>query len=162
MIVDYGSEFDLLFLELVRQHFITIGGKQYQELLNISYKLDFSEQELEKYVESPHFEDEVEREYLLKRVDDVISVLKNDINSRQAIFANLYDNGLGKCITSAHFFVRDGKVFLNTYFRSQEAEKNLEYDKFTHFLLVNKVSKELGLEVGEITVIVANFHRTIE
>ena len=141
---------------------ITIEGKEFVELTNIIFDLNFDKHILKEKLELPNNNDKKEREYLISRLPEVINVLNRDINSRRAVFTNLYDNNLGKCISLVHFFVREGKVNLNTYFRSQEASKNFFYDYQTHMILIKKVSDKLKLEPGKITIFVANFHLEIK
>lgn len=164
MIKYYGLNHLTMFSDLnsIISKQVLIGGKKYKELLNIVYELPFSKKIIKEAISPPHLEDEYERDYLFKRLDDVILILKKDINSRQAIYANLYSNKMGKCITTVHFFVRNNKIHLNTYFRSQEAIKNFRYDHQTHCLLVKEVSRKLRVGIGTITVFVANFHKMEE
>lgn len=163
MIRNYGEDYFQLFDDLRNsQQIVEVSRKKFQELINIIYELKYYEEALRLKIGLPCLEDKEERDYLLWRTDDVIKVLQRDRNSRQAVFSVLYNNNLGKCISLVHFFIRDEKVYLNTYFRSQEGFKNFDYDFQTHCLLANKVAKFLNIDVGKITVFVANFHRTIE
>lgn len=146
---------------MIFKNYATISGKKYEEYLNLDYEIDYNLKKLDEQIPYPHIEDEEERNYLLERCDDVIEILKKDKYSRQAVFTNLYENGMGKCIVLVHFFYRADKLFLNTYFRSQNMENNLEYDKQTHILMMNKVCKSLNFLPGKIFVFCANFHREI-
>lgn len=141
---------------------VTIGDKQFRELINVLYQLPYNELTIEQNVPEPHEEDRKEREYLLIRSEDCIRLLKDCEHSRQAIYTNLYPNNMAKCIVSAHFFVRDGKVYLNMYIRSQEATKNFNYDHQTACLLMKKVAEALDLEKGQILIFAANLHYTME
>jgi thymidylate synthase len=84
------------------------------------------------------------------------------MNSRRAVFTNLYDNGLGKCISLVHLFCRDGKAYINQYYRSQEFNKNFAYDFQTAIILMKKAMNELNVKPGLIIVFVANLHKEIE
>jgi len=140
---------------------INIDGKKYRELCNVTYKIDFDIYSLIAPLK-PHMEDDLlERNYLLKRLDECITELKRDKHSRRAVFSNLYPNGLGKCISLVQVFIRNDIVNMNLYYRSQEADRNLQFDIQTANLMMEKLIKDLESEPGEINVFVTSFHREI-
>jgi len=161
---NYGYDHKKLFKDLEKSKPILIDGKNYKELFNITYTLEYRNGKTKRKAQ-PHLQDDhYERLYLLAKLDHCIEVLGHDIHSRRAAFSNLYENGLGKCIVLVQIFVRDGRLYINEYYRSQEASRNFEYDKETASLLMDKILdefKEDGIKPGTITVMVMSFHKEI-
>ena len=150
-----------LFKELNKAHKISIDKKMYKELCNIVYELEYKSTQLKKNIEPHMYEDFLERVYLMGRLDRCIEFLKEDEHSRRAVFSNLYENQMGRCIVAVHTFIRDDKVHINEYYRSQEASRNFQYDYQTACLLMDKLTKQLNKKVGKITVMVMSFHKEI-
>jgi thymidylate synthase len=109
----------------------------------------------------PHLEDEEERNYLLSRTRECIDLFKDESQTRQAVYSNLYQNNMGKCISLIQFFIHD-ELCLNAYIRSQESKNNFMYDYQTMCLLIKKVSNEIIITPGKITIFTTNFHVTLE
>jgi len=150
-----------LFKDLNKAPKIIIDKKKYKELCNISYMLEYKTSQLNKKIKPHMNEDFLERVYLLGRLDRCIEFLQDDEHSRRAVFSNLYENQMGRCIVTVHAFIRDDKVHINEYYRSQEASRNFQYDYQTACLLMNKLTKQLNKKVGKITVMVMSFHKEI-
>lgn len=107
--------------------------------------------------------------YIFKPYDDgtsewtrLVNLLKKDPDSRQAIlqipitpFKNTKDL---TCTSSLQFFIRDNKVFMTTYMRSNDICKGFRNDiPFFTSLQIN-LAKELGLEVGWYRHVVGSLH----
>lgn len=158
----YGDNYNYIFDLLKLQPDIEIDGKKYKELVNCIYEIPYEPAILE-IMKEPHTEDdEKERNYLLKRIDDCATTLKDDINSRRAVYCNLYENNLAKCICLIQVFVRQNKLYINQYYRSQEFERNGRYDFQTATMLMRKASKLLNVEPGKVTVFVTSLHIGVE
>ena len=107
--------------------------------------------------------------YIFKPYEDgtsewtrLVDLLKRDPDSRQAIlqipitpFKNTKDL---TCTSSLQFFVRNGKVFMITYMRSNDIVKGFRNDIYFFTSLQIDLAKELGLEVGWYRHVVGNLH----
>jgi hypothetical protein len=163
--LNYGYDHKKLFKDLKKSKPIVIDGKNYKELFNITYTLEYRNGKTKRVAQPHTTDDHYERLYLLRKLEHCSEVLEHDLHSRRAAFSNLYENGLGKCIVSVHIFIRDNKLYINEYYRSQEASRNFEYDKDTAMLLMDKLLedfKEDGIKPGTITVMVMSFHKEIK
>jgi thymidylate synthase len=141
---------------------IVIDGKYYKELYNVEYKIKYNKEILDLFI--PHHQDDdlIERNYLLKRLDECIEILKQDVHSRRAVFANLYDNNLCKCISLVQVFIRNKKIYINLYWRSQNVTINESYDRITSHLLMKKLITNLKLKPGIVTCFVMSLHKLEE
>jgi hypothetical protein len=138
-----------------------IGGKKYFELTDIKFSFEFDEEIIKENIECPDIEDKKEREYLIRSSKDVVYLFKKDINTRQAIFANLYGSGLAKCISFVHYFIRNNILNMNVYQRSQNIANNFQYDYQTYNILLYVMMKELTIKKSIANITVANLHREI-
>lgn len=142
---------------------ITVRGKKYLEILNYIYQIQYDKDLLSKKIEPNFKEDEEERYDILSRVNgQLIPLLKQDHNTRQACFSILYPNGLGHCISTVHILLRNNTIILNEYYRSQNCSINLEYDKQTACMIVQEVLKHFPNYKSLITVFVASYHKEIK
>lgn len=88
-------------------------------------------------------------------ISKVIEKLKYDADSRQAVM-NIYasEDGLIKetkdvpCTMTLHFMIRNGKLNLHTYMRSNDCIWGTPYDVFMFTTLQQVVANELGIDVG--------------
>jgi thymidylate synthase len=107
--------------------------------------------------------------YIFKLYEDgtsewtrLVDLLRKDPDSRQAIlqipitpFKNTKDL---TCTSSLQFFVRDNKVFMTTYMRSNDLCKGFRNDIPFFTSLQIDLAKELDLEVGWYRHVVGNLH----
>jgi hypothetical protein len=153
--------------DLVRSPSIEIGGSAYKEIINAVYEIPYRKPRAPFH--SPDLvEDDHERQYLMKRIDDcIVILLAEDRNSRRAVYANLYPSEMCKCICLVHLFLRDQKLYINEYYRSQNYQRNYGYDCDTACMLMEKalgmINKYCAFEVdkvtaGSITVFCSNLH----
>jgi thymidylate synthase len=162
MAIDYKKRLGALFRDLDESKIITVDKKKYKELVSVVYELLYDEEMLNATILPPFDEDIAERKELLSRLPACAKMLENDIHSRRATYCNLYDNNFGKCITLVHIFVRDRKVNINEYYRSQNALKNFDYDYQTASLIMRYMTKALKLTPGNITVFCMSFHKEVK
>lgn len=119
----------------------------YQEFKNIEKK-------------PPNKKDEEERDWLYKNINYPIKKLKNNKNTRQAIFYNKYDSELDyNCLNSFHLYFRKKKLYLNVYIRSMNYDINFEYDLYTFNILLNKACNVLMLDKGQIILFIMSLHK---
>lgn len=133
-----------------------------KELLNVV----LSYESLEKTNVTPVMPiDKEEREWILKECDSVVDKLNSEESkyTRQAIFYNLHESGLEhNCISTMHFYYREGKLNLNVYVRSMNYEDNFDYDIETFSIALSKVSDGTHFEEGKITVFIMSLHKILE
>jgi len=92
----------------------------------------------------------------------VIDKLIDDQNSRQAVITIWRQNPPTTkdvpCTIMFHFLVRDGKLKMITYMRSQDLWLGFPYDLFTFTHLQQFIASELGLPCGTYTHVVGSEH----
>jgi thymidylate synthase len=94
--------------------------------------------------------------------DYVRELLRKDPNSRQAVIhIKDADNTPTKdlpCTVCLQFLLRDGKLNLTTYMRSNDIWLGFPYDVFSFTCLQIIMAFELGVEIGEYTHIAGSLH----
>lgn len=146
---------------------IKIDNKLYKELNNVIYEIPYSYfSEIAEMVPN-HIEDEYERQYLLSRIPECIKEFSNEQNSRKAVYANIYQNNMCKCICTVNMYIRKGKLYINEFYRSQNFNSNFFYDCKTACLIMDetiyqlKEKCNLDIQPGIITVFCSNLHKNI-
>lgn len=94
--------------------------------------------------------------------EHVKNQLRKDPMSRQAVI-HIKDasNAPTKdmpCTVSLQFFIRDNKLFLITYMRSNDLWMGFTYDVFNFTALQVKMAMELGVELGTYTHVAGSLH----
>lgn len=94
--------------------------------------------------------------------EHVKTLLKNDPLSRQAVIHIKEPNNQPTkdlpCTVSLQFFIRDNKLYLITYMRSNDIWMGFPYDVFNFTALQVKMAMELGVELGSYTHIAGSLH----
>lgn len=92
----------------------------------------------------------------------VKTLLRKDLNSRQAVIhIKTADSRPSKdvnCTVCLQFFVREDKLYLTTYMRSNDIWMGFPYDVFQFTAMQVLMSMELGLELGTYTHIAGSLH----
>ena len=92
----------------------------------------------------------------------VIELLKKDIYSRQAVIslptAETRKLDSPPCLQRIQYLVRDGYVYCDVDFRSNDAVKATFTNAFALIMLQQKIANELGFEVGQYTHRANSFH----
>jgi len=87
-------------------------------------------------------------------------LFKNDINTRQAvIFQNYQNSDIAACLSLFHFIVRDDTLIENVYTRSQHID-NFAYDNYTYIKLASVLSNIFNIKNIKINVKIASLHKT--
>ncbi len=96
--------------------------------------------------------------------DNIINKLKEDKDSRQAIMT-IFDPMLDfvetkdvPCTVMFHFLIRDNKLNMNVYMRSNDAMLGHVIDVFTFTMIQEIIANELSIELGEYNHFVGSFH----
>ena len=88
-------------------------------------------------------------------------MLQKDPNSRQAVI-HIKDPGIHPkdtpCTVCLQFFIRDNKLHLTTYMRSNDVWMGFPYDVFTFTCFQIRMAMELGVDIGEYTHIAGSLH----
>lgn len=89
-------------------------------------------------------------------------LLKKDPNTREAIIhikpVQMYETKDVVCTLALHFYIRNNKLHLTTYMRSNDAVRGLTYDVFMFTFLQELMATELGVELGWYHHVVTNMH----
>lgn len=93
--------------------------------------------------------------HIANNLKNLVEKLKEDQGTRQAVL-NIYSSKYGvemktkdvPCTIALNFLVRDNKLNLTTYMRSNDLFWGLQYDLFMFTCLQEAIAKELGLEMG--------------
>jgi thymidylate synthase len=88
--------------------------------------------------------------------------LMKDPNSRQAVIhIKTPDNAPTKdmpCTVALQFFIREGKLYMLTYMRSNDLWMGFTYDVFSFTALQVKMAMELGVGLGTYTHVAGSLH----
>ena len=89
-------------------------------------------------------------------------LLTDDCNTREAVInikpIQMYETKDVVCTIALNFYIRDNKLHLTTYMRSNDAVKGLTYDVFMFTFLQELMAKELNVELGTYNHVVTNLH----
>lgn len=92
----------------------------------------------------------------------VKSLLLDNPNTRQAVIhIKTADNKSSKdvnCTVCLQFFIRDNKLYMTTYMRSNDLWLGFPYDVFQFTAMQILMSMELGVELGSYTHIAGSLH----
>lgn len=92
----------------------------------------------------------------------VKNLLQKDSNTRQAVIhikdASCTDSKDVNCTVCLQFFIRDGKLFMTTYMRSNDIWLGFPYDVFQFTCLQIRLAMELNLDLGTYTHICGSLH----
>jgi len=148
---------------------LTVSNRRIKELFNFVYVLnEYSGLPIEN-VEPESVEDKIERQRLIKKAKELYRYFEKDLYTRQAVVQMKYNNDLklASCLSLFQFIIRDNKLFLSIFVRSQNYDKNFEYDNNTYSQMYSELFKILSnknnkLKFGEINVKITSLHRFIE
>ncbi len=100
--------------------------------------------------------------YGFNQLNYVIKLLQENPNTRQAVIHIKEPNNKPSkdvnCTVCLQFFIRDNKLYLTTYMRSNDLWMGFPYDvfQFTNFQIL--VAMYLGIEIGTYTHIAGSLH----
>jgi thymidylate synthase len=102
----------------------------------------------------------------LNQIEAVVAKLKEDPQTRRAI-ATIYDPNLDSTIMDTHdfpctlgyqFLIRNGKLDMVCFMRSQNVLFVMPYDTFLNTMLQEYVARRVGLEIGDYYHMGSSFH----
>ena len=107
----------------------------------------------------------IKKKYGFDQYEYVKDLLMKDSQTRQAVIhikepRNTLENPTKdlNCTVCLQFFVREGKLYMTTYMRSNDLWMGFPYDVFQFTCLQVLLSMELGLELGTYTHIAGSLH----
>ena len=104
----------------------------------------------------------IESKYGFNQWQYVYDLLKENPNTRQAVIhIKTADDKPSKdvnCTVCLQFFIRDGKLYLTTYMRSNDLWMGFPYDVFQFTNMQVLMAMQLGVEVGTYTHIAGSLH----
>lgn len=104
----------------------------------------------------------IQSKYGFNQWEFVKNELKKNPNSRRAVIhikeASNKESKDINCTVCLQFFIREGKLFLTTYMRSNDLWFGFPYDVFQFTCMQILMSMELGLELGTYTHIAGSLH----
>jgi len=180
IILRYSEDIDNLLndVKYAFQNFskpVVVGNKDTLELYDVNYTIyaknyDGDDKKIkafkvdEELIETfePHSaEDEIERFKLLAAIQRFCdNELKDDVNSRQCVIQQKYDNNetLASCISFMQLINRNNVLDLHVVVRSQNFNNNFIYDNYTFFKCLKLASEKTGIECGAIHIKVVSLH----
>ena len=104
----------------------------------------------------------IESKYGFNQIGYVLDLLKNNPNTRQAVIhikepSNEESKDVN-CTVCLQFFIRDSKLYMTTYMRSNDLWMGFPYDVFQFTNLQIMIAMILGLEIGTYTHIAGSLH----
>ena len=104
----------------------------------------------------------IRKKYGFDQWEYVKSLLSENPNTRQAVIhIKAADDSPSKdvnCTVSLQFFIRDKKLYMTTYMRSNDLWIGFPYDVFQFTAMQILMSMELGVELGTYTHIAGSLH----
>lgn len=104
----------------------------------------------------------IKRKFGFNQWEYVKNLLKENKNTRQAVIhIKTADDKISKdvnCTVCLQFFIRDNKLYLTTYMRSNDIWLGFPYDVFQFTAMQILMSMELELEFGSYTHIAGSLH----
>ena len=100
----------------------------------------------------------------INQIDNLARLLKEKPHSRQAVIQLFDAQDIGAmstevpCTCSLQFLLREDKLNLITYMRSNDAYVGLPHDFFSFTMVQEVIARRLGLEVGRYTHMVGSLH----
>lgn len=101
---------------------------------------------------------------LMPYVDVIVELLKSDPSTRRAVI-NIYntsDIGIESndvpCTVSLQFLIRNNKLILQTYMRSNDLYLGLPYDIFSFTFFQKIIAEKIGIKVGSYYHYVSSLH----
>jgi thymidylate synthase len=104
----------------------------------------------------------IKKKYGFDQWEFVREELKKNANSRRAVIhikeASNKESKDVNCTICLQFFIRDNKLHLTTYMRSNDLWMGFVYDVFQFTCMQILMSMELGIEIGSYTHIAGSLH----
>ena len=136
---------------------IDIRGVDCIEQYNVNYITDYDEKFVAKKINSASKEDKIEREKFIKEVKKgAEKYVKEDLYTRQFVIQMKYDDKLelASCLSLMQFIVRDKKIDLHIFSRSQNFDSNFLYDNQTYMKLLRVAYDEICKEWGWMEIVI--------
>ena len=148
----------------IKVAFDRLDESEYQELYNYNYTLDYDEEFLAEKIKPNLRGDLKERvELCTDAVKSYEKFMKHDLETRQCVIFKTYQGNseLAACLSLLQLIVRNGKLDLHVFTRSQNYDNNFDYDNQTYMMVLQYVLGFINqdIEVGEIHVHVTSLHR---
>ena len=136
----------------------------YKEIYNFNYEIEVDTCFMNTPVPPAHEADEVERTEILRDVAKVC--MSRGIDSRQCVVHKKYqgdDTGLAACLSTIQAILRDNKIDLHIFVRSQNFDSNFCYDNQTYMMtMANLLRIFPDKDWGKIYVHITSLHRFME
>lgn len=104
----------------------------------------------------------IKYKYGFDQLEYVVEKLSKDRNTRQAVIhikeASNKDTKDMNCTVCLQFFIRDNKLYMTTYMRSNDIWLGFPYDVFNFTSLQVLLSMRLGVDLGTYTHIAGSLH----
>lgn len=105
------------------------------------------------------------RKFGFNQIEQALIQLRDNPNSRQVVLhikeaRNLIDSPTNdlNCTVCLQFFIREGKLYMTTYMRSNDLWMGFPYDVFQFTCLQTLLAMELDIELGTYTHIAGSLH----
>lgn len=167
MIKELIANFEVLFADdFAHNHFIRVNNQTTLELYNQQYYLNVNtiQEFLKKDYKANFVADIVERKEIIEYFVDRVENIKKDIHSRQIVYQPKYqeNNKLAACLSCIMLIIRDNKIDIHVFVRSQNFNTNFLYDNLTYCLLMLEMHKRFEvLKMGNVYVKIVSLHKII-
>lgn len=132
----------------------------YKEVYNFNYEVEVDIDFMNKKIPPTLEADKVERKEIISEL--AIECLARGIESRQCVLHKKYQDNyteLTACLSTIQAILRDGKIDIHVFVRSQNFDKNFRYDNQTYMMaMCNLLRLFPENNFGKIYVHVTSLH----
>jgi len=171
IINDIYTIFNELLTEIDNKDIIIVNNIKFKEILSRKYIIN-----LDNYIDIDIFlnkeikydleNDLIERDRLFEMINNNFILFENDLYTRQFVFQPKYiDNkNLASCLSLFQFIVRDNKLYMYIFVRSQNLLNNFIFDNQTYILLYFNCLERLqkyNIKKAYIDVSITSLHKNV-
>tara|TARA_R110001592_G_scaffold82191_2_gene243596 strand:+ start:615 stop:1091 length:477 start_codon:yes stop_codon:yes gene_type:complete len=140
-----------------------VKGDKYRELYNFNYSIEYDSEFVEEDIKPNLRGDLKERVELCLEAVKTFERFKQDtgLESRQFVIHKSYQDRpeLAACLSTIQFAIRDNRLDLFVFARSQNYDNNFDYDNQTYMTILKHLENFTDIKPRNIHVHVTSLHR---